>query len=398
MNLAGRLAGTALAVAATGALAAGLVDPGALAAGAGLVAADQPGATQVGLGQVPATLVCPPQPLLGAGAEDSDEDFQAAGETSSSTLTRSFSASGGAAVTGRTLPPEGADPADLVADAPALASLSTRSELPLAVQADRSQLLAALQLTRTDDGDLAGLAASSCTAPAPSSWLVGGAVEAGRSGRIVLANPSRTTATVDLTLLTPDGAVQPPAGQDLAVAAGTTREVLLESLLPATAAVAVGVTARGADVAASLVETQLAGVLPQGVEQVAAQQASSSSTIAGVLAGTRPTTLRVANPGTEAAAVGWQVIGPDGVVPPAGEAVVTVPAGGVVDVPLDLTGASGPAGTVAVQVGSDRPVVAAVQITSPLGRPVGARVGGAGARGRRRGPGGRPRGGRRGPS
>ena len=319
----------------------------------------------MGLGRLPSTLVCPPGPVLGAGAEDSDVDFAAGGETTSSTLIRSFSAKGTAAITGRTLPPEGAEPADLAVEGAALAAVSTRSELPLVVEADRSQLLAGLQLTRTDEGDLAGLAASTCTAPAVTGWLVGGAVEPGRSGRIVLANPSRTTATVDLTVLTPEGAVRPPAGQGLSVAAGTSREVLLESLLPATTTVAVGVSARGAEIAAHLVETHLTGVRPQGVEQVVAQQAATSFTVPGVLTGARTATLRVANPGSEAAAVGWQVMGDAGVLPAAGETVVTVPAGGAVDVPLALTGPDGApvGGLVAVQVGSDSPVVGAVQMT-----------------------------------
>ncbi len=362
MNLAGRVVTTALAVAATGALAAGLVDPAALASGAGLVAADQPGASQIGLDQVPSTLVCPPRPLLGEGSADSDEDFQAEGQTTSISLARSLATTSAATVSGRTLPPDGGEPAEVSIDAPALAATSTRSEVPFAVEADRSQLLAALQLTRTDDGDLAGLAASTCTAPADTGWLVGGAVEPGRSGRIVLANPSRTTATVDLTVLTPDGAVRPPAGQDLAVAAGTSREVLLESLLPATATLAVGVSSRGADVAAHLVETQIAGVRPQGVEQVVAQQPSTSSIVPGVLAAGRSIALRLANPGTETAAVGWQVRGPDGALVPTGESVVTVPPGSVVDLPLDLAG-PGATGAVAVHIGSDVPVLGSVQMT-----------------------------------
>ena len=70
----------------------------------------------------------------------------------------------------------------------------------------------------------------------------------------------------------------------------------------------------------------------------------------------------MANPGVETAAVGWQVRGPDGALVPAGESVVTVPPGSVVDLPLDVTG-PGAAGAVAVHIGSDVPVVGSVQIT-----------------------------------
>ncbi len=374
MSLVTRTLCALLADGATGVLATGVVDPGALAADAGLVAADQPGASEVALGRLAPTLVCPPAPRLQAEvAEDAggtDEDFQAAGTTTSSTLVRSLASSGEAAVSGRTLPLEDAAAAeDLSGAGEGTAAASTGSQDPVVVQAAASQLLAGLQVTSAEDGDLAGVAASSCTAPAETSWLVGGAVETGRSGLVLLSNPSATTAVVDLTVLTPDGPVSPPAAQDLAVGAGTSREVLLESLLEPTDAVAVGVSARGAAVAAQLVETQLDGVLPHGVEHVAATTASTALTIPGVLAAGRTLTLRVANPGADAAAVGWQVLGADGVLPLVGEAVVTVPAGGVVDLPLDLSRPDGTPvdGPVAVQVGSDQPVVGAVQVQQPYG-------------------------------
>ncbi len=356
MSLATRTLTALVAVAATGVLAAGVVDPAALAADAGLVAAEQPGPVQVGLGPLPAALVCPPAPRLQAevdgDAEETDEDFGAQGSTEQTTTVRTLGPDAAAAA-GRALPPQ-----DGTAEDPA------GSTQPVVVEAERTDLLAGLQLTTTDDGDLAGLVAGSCTAPAETSWLVGGAVEAGRSGRVVLANPSRTAATVDLTVLTPEGPVSPPAGQDLAVGAGTSREVLLEALLPPTAALAVGVSARGAAVAAQLVDTQVDGVRPQGVEHVAATSPATSLTIPGVLAGSRTLTLRLANPGTVPAAAGWQVLGPDGVVAPTGEAVVTVPPGGVVEVPLELVGPDGDRvdGPVAVQVGADRPVLGAVQV------------------------------------
>ena len=83
MNLAGRVVTTALAVAATGALAAGLVDPGRPAPA-------EPGSSRPTSrerarsvsGRLPSTLVCPPAPRVAdAGAEDADEDFQAEGDT-----------------------------------------------------------------------------------------------------------------------------------------------------------------------------------------------------------------------------------------------------------------------------------------------------------------------------
>lgn len=372
MSLATRVLTAVVAVGAAGVLAAGVVDPDDLAADVGLVASGRPGATQVGLGGLPSALVCPPAPRVQAGvggdAGSTDEDFQAAGDTESATTVLALAPTGEAALTGRTLPADPADTEQLTGAGPGVAAAGTGSQEPVLVEADPALLLAGLQLTRTGSGDLAGLAASTCTAPAETSWLVGGAVEPGRSGRVVLSNPTATAASVDLTVLTPQGAVEPPAGQDLSVAPGSSREVLLEGLLPPTAALAVGVSARGAVVAAALVDTDLSGVRAQGVEHVTASRPGTDLTITGVPAGNRTATLRLANPGDGPAAVGWQVLGADGELVLAGAAVVTVPAGGVVEVPLEITGPNGePAdGPVTVRIGSDLPVAAAVQLVRDL--------------------------------
>ncbi len=371
MSLATRVLTAVVAVGATGVLVAGVLDPAALAADAGLVAAAQPGAARVGLGDLPTSLVCPPAPRLQAevdgDAGGTDEDFQAAGSTEQTTTVRADGADA-TAVVGRTLPPQDLAAQDLVGEGAGLIAVGSGSEQPVVVEAAPDAPVAGLQVTRTDDGDLAGLAASSCTTPTETAWLVGGAVEAGRSGRIVLSNPSATVASVDLTVLTPEGPVAPAAGQDLAVGAGTSREVLLEALLPPTTALAVGVTARGAAVAGQLVDTYVSGVRAQGVEHVAATSPATAFTVPGVLAAARTTTLRLANPGPEPAAVGWQVLGDDGALVLAAEAVTTVPPGAVVDLPLDLTGPDGEpaAGPVALQVSADQPVLGAVQVR--LGR------------------------------
>ncbi|WP_460435336.1 DUF5719 family protein, partial [Angustibacter speluncae] len=333
----------------------------------GAVVAEQPSAGEVDLGGRPSVLVCPPAPRLGAevGSDAGDEDFRADSPARTSTVLRTV---GGQAVSALTLPADEEPPAGLHGTASGDGTVvATDGVQPVVLQAGPEASVGALAVHVADDGDLAGLAASSCGFPAESSVLVGGGVEAGRSGRVVLSNPGTTTASVDLVLLTPSGPVSPPAAQDLAVPGGTSRDVLLEGLVEPTPALAVGVTARGGAVVAHLVDTRIAGVRAQGVEQVTATQPATALTLPGLLPG--PTTtavLRLANPGSTPAAVGWQLTGPDGAVAQQGETVVTVPAGSVAEVPLEeLTGPAA-AEALAVQVTSDQPVAATVQVR--LGR------------------------------
>lgn len=350
------------AVAAVGVLGTGAVDPRGWSL-AGTVVAGQPSAGEVDLGGRPSVLVCPPAPRLGAevGSDESDEDFRADSPARTRTVLRTVD---GEAVSALTLPADEEPPTGLDGTASGDGTVvETDGVQPVVLQAGPEAAVGALTTHLADDGDLAGLAASSCGFPAESSVLVGGGVEAGRSGRVVLSNPGTTTASVDLVLLTPEGPLSPAAAQDLAVPGGTSRDVLLEGLLEPTPALAVGVTARGGAVVAHLVDTRIAGVRAQGVEQVAATQPATDLTLPGLRPGPSLTaTLRLANPGTTPAAVGWQLAGPDGAVAQQGETVVTVPAGSVAEVPLEeLRGRDVPE-ALAVRVTSDQPVAATVQV------------------------------------
>lgn len=369
--LVARAAVAVVAAAAVGVLATGVVDPRGWSL-TGAVVAGQPSAGEVDLGGRPSVLVCPPAPRLGAevgadAGDAGDEDFRADSPARTATVLRTVD---GQAVSALTLPADEEPPTGLHGTASGDGTVvETDGVQPVDLQAGPEATVGALAVHVADEGDLAGLAASSCGFPAESSVLVGGGVEAGRSGRVVLSNPGTTTASVDLVLLTPSGPVSPPAAQDLAVPGGTSRDVLLEGLFEPTPALAVGVTARGGAVVAHLVDTRITGVRAQGVEQVAATQPATALTLPGLLPGpTTTATLRIANPGTVPAAVGWQVWGPDGAVAQEGETVVTVPAGAVAEVPLPQarTAPGRSAAALSVQVTSDQPVAATA--SSVVGR------------------------------
>ncbi|ROP26725.1 DUF5719 family protein [Pseudokineococcus lusitanus] len=230
--------------------------------------------------------------------------------------------------------------------------------------------LGALATTSTPDGDLRGLAASSCAAPSSDAWLVGGATAAGTSTRLTLVNPGETTAEASLEVLTPEGLVQPPAGRGVVVPPGARVDLLLDALVPDVEGLAVHVTSTGGAVAPSLSVDRLSGVVARGVEEVTpGASPATSAVVPGVptVAGSTAV-LRLGVPGAEAADVSWDVVA----APDQAEAAAllssatTVPAGSVVDVPLGGL----PVGTSAVVVDADVPVLASVVVErAPGGAP-----------------------------
>lgn len=335
---------------------------------------------------VPATvsrLVCPPPPVPAAGAagtaaEATDPEFAAAPVATITSL-RAVAAPGTASsVSGATL----TDPVRAATfDGLVLAATGAVTSAVEASPAGQAAVpLAALHTALTTAGDVRGLAASGCAAPAPVTWLVGGSTEVGRSLRLVLGNPGSSVSTVDVVVLTSTGAVQPPAAQGLSLAPGEQQEVLVEGLVPAQGSVAVGVTSHGGPAAALLVDARLDGLVPAGVDVVSpGTPPATRQVVPGVDAGPASrATLRVAVPGARSATVTWTVHGPAGPVT-TGPATrtVTVPAGTAVDVELgDLEpGGPGPGGSGAAPVGvvveSTEPVLASVAVQRATGSGAG---------------------------
>lgn len=322
----------------------------------------------------PTTLVCPPAPALAAGTAEAGAEagFIAQPVAPESTFAAAtYRASGEPPVLyGHSLPVQAAGPAragqektgsDLPVQPGALPRITTDPGGPAVViaaaDAQAASPVGALTSTSTAEGDLAGLAMSACSVPSTTSWLLGGGVAAGRSGRIVLSNAGGTPVTVDLTLLTPKGPGQPVAGQDLVIAPGQSSQVLLEALSNEPGSTAVGVSARGGQVAANLVDTRLDGIVPRGVEQVSSVSAASEQVLTPITVAGGATTLELANPGKVDAEVSWRYLGADGVLPAGQGSGSLVLAGSTAVVPI-----SPPPGARALAVTSRAPVLAAASI------------------------------------
>ncbi|MFC7405071.1 DUF5719 family protein [Georgenia alba] len=231
---------------------------------------------------------------------------------------------------------------------------------------DVAALAAGATVTRTNAGDLRGLAAAACQTPASTTWLVGGGTDLGQSSQLVLTNTGQTPATVRATMWTSLGVADAPRLSEIAIAPGEQVEVLLEGVAAGDPSLALRVDAAGGQVAARLQDLQLDGLVSAGLDHVTtAAPPGLRRVVPGVVLGESDiddavaSQLRLVNPGEEEATARVRLLGADGPVDvPGAEEVVLDPG-----TTLDLTLAGIPAGAYSVEITSDRPVTGGVVLT-----------------------------------
>ena len=213
--------------------------------------------------------------------------------------------------------------------------------------------------------DLAGFAAAACTPALMESWLVGGSTSTGAADLVLLANPGKVTATVDLTFYGVDGPRHPGAGSRIIVAPGTQQVLPLAGLGFGDEAPILRVTATGAPVRAALQSSIVRGLTPGGVDQEGAIAAAATTQVIPGVRVTAPTpdapaVVRLLAP-TGATTATVTVLGARGAVGSA----MTVPlkAGAPVEASLPALAP----GSYTVVVTADQPVVAAVWQTTGTG-------------------------------
>ncbi len=209
------------------------------------------------------------------------------------------------------------------------------------------------QVERIADGDIAGWAALTCTAPAAEQWLVGGSTALGSSARLVLTNPSTAPSEVTVTLYGPLGAIDNTFV--VPVAAGSQTDRLIESIAASQSSLVVHVAATGPGVAAALQDSRLDGFQPAGTSWVGPSAAGERLVIPGVgLDGHDATvTLRLMAP--EGARVDAMLVSQRGVEPWSTGTGITLEPGVVSDlaVPVSALGA--------LEITADAPVFAAAR-------------------------------------
>lgn len=217
----------------------------------------------------------------------------------------------------------------------------------------------------TTDGDLRGMVAGPCAAPAVEHWLVGGGTAVGSSGRLVLQNPGRTPATVALEAWGASGPVA-LGGQSLVVVPpGEQVVTMLEAVAPDQGRLALHVTAEGGRVGAYVQHHRIDGLLPAGADLVVGGGAPGATTaVSGVIStgeavdDPHAPRLDLLAPGDRSGTARLAVLGADGPVRLRGGEEVALEAGKVTTLPLGGL----PEGTYTVVVDADVPVVAGAAV------------------------------------
>ncbi len=223
--------------------------------------------------------------------------------------------------------------------------------------------LAGLQTWTRLDGDDRGFAAAACQRPTSDMWLLGGGGEASRRERLIIANPGAAPIEVSVAVLGAKGPISPDHPTVVAVPPESRTAVLVDALAPNESAPAVHLTTPVGEFTAWLNDAWIEGATPRGTDDAGPSAPPATrlvipgidlTTTAGV---TARAVLRLAAVG-EGAVVQLSTITEAGSAPLAKNAVVMVPASGTIDVDLSFLDA----GSYAVRVDSDRPVVAGAYV------------------------------------
>ncbi|MEO7071334.1 MAG: DUF5719 family protein [Nostocoides sp.] len=214
--------------------------------------------------------------------------------------------------------------------------------------------IVATQEWRADGLDLRGLVSVACGAAVNDAWFVAGGGDPGRQERLVLVNPGANVVTADIALLGAAGPIVSPNGNDVVVPARGRATVLLDAISSAEKTPVVHVRTAGGLVYAAVNDTWTDGSVAAGSDDVSPAAAPATSVVIPAVAVGGTTRVRVAVPGTHDAVVQVRTIDTGGGSPLPRGGVATIRAGSVGE--FDLSGLA--AGTYAVQVTADEPVVA----------------------------------------
>lgn len=158
-------------------------------------------------------------------------------------------------------------------------SPSLRLLLPPPAPGESTGILAGSQSQAVDGADLAGFAASECAKPSAESWLVGGSTITGRTTLLSLNNPTKVTATVNLTIYSESGLVNASGTDGITVPPGGRQVLSLAGFAPGITSPVVKVQSFGGMVTASLQQSIVRTITPGGVDVVTAGTSPASVTV-----------------------------------------------------------------------------------------------------------------------
>jgi hypothetical protein len=202
--------------------------------------------------------------------------------------------------------------------------------------------------------------ALTCLAPITSQWFVGATADVTSKGTLTIVNSGLGRALVGVTVYTENG-VQ--AEQNFAIRANSFISTQLAALAPGAKSIAVHVVPQTGRVNAFLTDERGRGLQALGGDTVNSQESASKSLVIPAIPQqtgrntSLPHTLRILIPGEVGAQISVEIRSTDGTFSPAGLDGKMIPAGKVVDLPLDVLMESG---KFALHLTSERPFLASV--------------------------------------
>lgn len=213
----------------------------------------------------------------------------------------------------------------------------------------------ALSAAGESSGDLLSFDLEACQSPQVGFGFAAGSTAVGESAVLVLANPSEKT--VEATIRVFDGETVDSL-VDVSVPAQSTVYTVPGVWAAGAQNLAITVEASGSGLAAWLQSSGLDGEVPTGLSRVGAQQASRTLVLPGVFA-EQTGVLRLVNPTAATAQVELALMREDGMEPLPGFSSATLLPGTI----LEIDVSSLPAGTSALRVDSDTPIIADATMT-----------------------------------
>lgn len=208
-----------------------------------------------------------------------------------------------------------------------------------------------------------GSGTTACTEPEPEAWFTGVGAGPERSSVLELVNPDNGPAVADVTVMTPSGVEDVSALRGIRVPGRSSLTFDLGKLAPSEQDVALRVeVVRGRLGSSVLAVSDPVGGGAVTRSRVPGQPApATTSYLPGVAADWEDTTLSVANPGTDEARVGLELVSQRSEFAPANVEEIRVAPGSVEQVDLDdVLGGSAGKDSLAVRLESSAPVTASV--------------------------------------
>jgi len=199
-----------------------------------------------------------------------------------------------------------------------------------------------------------------CSSPISSQWFIGATADITSKGSLNLVNSGLGRALVEITIFTEKSALNPEV---ISLKANSYQQIALPTLAPGAKTIAIHLLTRSGRVNGFVVDERGKGLRALGGDLVNSTGNPSTSIQIPAIPQqankktSTPHTLRILIPGDVDAHISAEIRSTDGTFSPVGIDGITVAHKKVVEIPMDITMASG---VFALHISSDQPILASV--------------------------------------